>query len=275
MEQLSFPTLDEAKAASARISAGQATFDSLVTERKLKPEDVDLGTLTKGQITDPKIADAAFLLAQGATSQPVQGALTNVILKVTKIEPASTATLDSVKDEIRQALIAQRSSQALRDLRDTIDDQRMGGTPLKDIAAKLKLQAVTVPPIDRQGNDQTGKPVTIPLQAQLIPALFSADQGSDPETIDGRDAGLLWFSLDNVVAARDRSLTRPRRRSPRPGPPISACNVSRTRPATWSSRWTKARNSRTSPRASTSRSFRPGTWYAMPTSSNCRRQRWG
>ena len=99
-----------------------------------------------------------------------------------------------------------RSSQALKDLRDTIDDQRMGGTPLKDIAAKLKLQAVTVPPIDRQGNDQTGKPVTIPLQAQLIQALFSADQGSDPETIDGRDAGLLWFSLDNVVAARDRSL---------------------------------------------------------------------
>ncbi|MDQ0393203.1 peptidyl-prolyl cis-trans isomerase D [Labrys monachus] len=206
IEQISFPTPAEAKAASDRIGSGQTTFDALVTERKLKPEDVDLGTLAKTQISDPKIADAAFSLKEGATSAPIQGALTNVILKVTKVEPANVAAFDSVKEEIRQALVAERSGEVLRKLRDEIDDERMGGTSLKDIGAKLKLPVASAAGIDRQGRDQAGKPVDVPLQAQVLPALFSTEQGSDPEAIDGREGGLMWFSLDNVVPSRDRSL---------------------------------------------------------------------
>ncbi|WP_448952043.1 SurA N-terminal domain-containing protein [Labrys neptuniae] len=198
VEQIAFPSQDEAKAAAARIASGQITFEGLVTERKLKPEDIDLGTLSKRQFNDPKVADAAFALAEGATSGAVQGNLANVIVKVTKIVDA--------KSVLREELQRQRSSEAAKNLRDAIEDERMGGAPLKDIATKLKLKAVTLPPVDAQGVDADGKTVAVPLAAQVLPALFTAEPGSDPEAVDGREDGLMWFSLDNVVPARDRTL---------------------------------------------------------------------
>ncbi|GLS20516.1 peptidylprolyl isomerase [Labrys miyagiensis] len=198
VEQIAFPSLDEAKAAAARIASGQITFEGLVAERKLAPEDIDLGTVSRSRLTDAKIADAAFGLAEGATSGAVQGTLTNVILKVTKVV--------TPQDVVRAELLQQRAQEALRNLRDTIEDERMGGTPLKDIATKLKLQAVSVPAVDAQGLDASGKQAEIPLAAQVVPALFKTEQGSDPEAIDGRDQGLMWFSLDTVVPSRDRTL---------------------------------------------------------------------
>ncbi|WP_413988066.1 peptidylprolyl isomerase [Labrys okinawensis] len=198
VEQIAFPSLDEAKAAAARIASGQITFEGLVAERKLAPEDTELGTVTRSRLTDSKIADAAFGLAEGATSGAVQGTLTNVIVKVTKVV--------TPQDVARAELLQQRAQEALRNLRDTIEDERMGGTPLKDIATKLKLQAVSVPPVDAQGLDATGKQIEVPLATQVLPALFKTEQGSDPEAIDGRDQGLMWFSIDNVVPSRDRTL---------------------------------------------------------------------
>ncbi|MDT3377626.1 SurA N-terminal domain-containing protein [Labrys portucalensis] len=198
VEQIAFPSLDEAKAAAARIASGQITFEGLVTERKLKPEDIDLGTVSKRQLSDQKIADAAFALKEGGTSDAVQGNLANVIVKVTKIIDA--------KIVLRGELERQRASEAAKNLRDAIEDERMGGAPLKDIAAKLKLKAVTLPPVDAQGRDAEGKPVAVPLATQVLPALFTAEPGSDPEAVDGRDEGLMWFSLDSVVPARDRTL---------------------------------------------------------------------
>lgn len=198
VEQIAFPSLDEAKAAAARIASGQVTFEGLVAERKLTPDDTSLGTLSRSQLTDPKIAEATFGLAEGATSGAVQGTLTNVILKVTKIVPAT--------DVIRAQLQQQRAQESLKNLRDTVEDERMGGTPLKDIAAKLKLQVASVGPFDAQGLDAAGKQVDFPLSAQVLPALFKTEQGSDPESIDGREQGLMWFSLDSVVPSRERTL---------------------------------------------------------------------
>lgn len=202
IEQIAFPSLEEAKAAAARIAGGQITFEGLVAERKLTPEDIDLGTRSKRELSDAKIADAAFALAEGATSDAVQGNLANVIVKVTKVVDAKTI--------LRQELERQRASEAAKNLRDAIEDERMGGAPLKDIAAKLKLKAVNLPPVDAQGRDAEGKPVEVPLAAQVLPALFTAEQGADPEAVDGRDDGLLWFSLDQVVPARDRTLDEAR-----------------------------------------------------------------
>ena len=66
-------------------SMNRITFEGLVAERKLAHEDIDLGTIARSRLTDAKIADAVFGLAEGATSGAVQGTLTNVIVKVTKV----------------------------------------------------------------------------------------------------------------------------------------------------------------------------------------------
>ena len=86
VSQIVFPNMEEATAARNRIASGMS-FDDLAKERGLKPADVDLGLVTKSEIIDPAIADAAFSLPSGEISQPVQGKFGVALVKIGKIEP--------------------------------------------------------------------------------------------------------------------------------------------------------------------------------------------
>ena len=92
VEQIVFPTMQEAEAAEARIKDG-LSFAALAAERGLKDKDFDLGTVSKIEIIDPAVADAAFALKDGEVSAPVQGRFGAVIVTVTKIEPEEESRL--------------------------------------------------------------------------------------------------------------------------------------------------------------------------------------
>ncbi len=64
--------MEEATAARARIASG-LSFDDLAKERGLKPSDVELGLVSKSEIIDPAVANAAFTLPSGEVSEPVAG----------------------------------------------------------------------------------------------------------------------------------------------------------------------------------------------------------
>ena len=96
VEQIVFPTLADAQAAADRIKTG-TSFAQIASERGLKDQDVDLGTLPKTRIVDPVVAEAAFSLTQGEVSAPLQtrfGAA--ALVTVLKIEPEVTPSLADV-----------------------------------------------------------------------------------------------------------------------------------------------------------------------------------
>ena len=70
IEQIVFPTMADAQAAADRIKSG-TSFADIATARGLKPQDIDLGTLSKSAMVDPKVADAAFALKEGEVSAPI------------------------------------------------------------------------------------------------------------------------------------------------------------------------------------------------------------
>lgn len=210
VQQIAFANEADAKAAADRIAAGQATFDAIAAERKIAAADLDLGVVTKAQLLDPAIADAAFALKQDAPSGVVKGRVSSVILRVTRIDPGVVTPFETVKDKIKSDLALSRAGKEILDIRDKIEDERSGGAPLKEIAAKFGLQATEVPAIDRDGRDAAGKATSLPEQAKLVPAVFANEPGSDSEAIDGREAGLIWFSVDAVTPARDRTLDEAR-----------------------------------------------------------------
>ena len=55
---------------------------------------------TKADFFDPRVSEAAFSLAQGAVSDPIQGSLTISLLKVVSVTPEVQRTLDEVKAEL-------------------------------------------------------------------------------------------------------------------------------------------------------------------------------
>src|SRR5580698_8387610 len=100
IEQMVFPTMAEAQAASDKIKSG-TTFAALTAERGLKEQDLDLGTVTKTTIIDPAVADAAFSLKEGEVSAPVQGRFGTVLVTVSQIVPEEQKTFADVEPQIR------------------------------------------------------------------------------------------------------------------------------------------------------------------------------
>ncbi len=204
IEQITFPSLEEAKAASDAIRNGKL-FEQVMVERGVKPEDAFLGDLTRAQMFDPKIADAAFSLKQGEVSGPVQGEYSNVILRVTGVQQQKVKPFDEVKDQIGDLLAVEQAKKDVAALHDKIDEARLGGATLEEVAKANGLQARVIEAVDSRGYAPDGKPVAdVPEPEKTLAAAFAAEVGGLPDPVSVGD-GYVYFDVRGVTPARDRS----------------------------------------------------------------------
>ena len=206
LRQMSFPTAEEAAAAQEKLAKGTSWSD-LAKERSLKESDLDLGVVTKTDIIDPAIAEAAFALKTGETSAPIKGAFGTVILQAGKIEPGTQKAYDEVVAQIRKNIAETRAKSELGALRDKIEDERAAGSTLAETAKKLNLKSVTYDAIDRAGRGLDGQPVAgLPKAPDVITPAFTTDIGVDSEALQIQGGGYLWYDVGGITKARDRTL---------------------------------------------------------------------
>jgi peptidyl-prolyl cis-trans isomerase D len=85
VQQISFPDKTTADAAYQKIQSG-TDFAAVAKEQGLSDADLDLGKVTRAELADPAIGDAAFKLEANKVSEPITGKLGNVVLlRVTEI----------------------------------------------------------------------------------------------------------------------------------------------------------------------------------------------
>jgi peptidyl-prolyl cis-trans isomerase D len=212
LEQIAFPTKEEAEAASAKIAAG-TSFADIAAERKLTPKDIDLGTVTKADVFDPAVAEAAFSVPEGGTTPPVAGGFGPVLVHVSKVEPGHVPAFADVRDKIVSDLKLVRAREAILDAHDKIEDARAGGETLAEVAPKAGLTARTIEAVDRAGRDPNDAPVAdIPEQARLLPEAFRAEQGVETDPISTADQGYVWYEVTGITPERDRTFDEARTR---------------------------------------------------------------
>jgi peptidyl-prolyl cis-trans isomerase D len=202
--QIPFQNPDEAKAASDRIAAG-TSFEDIAKERNLTPSDIDLGNVTKNAM-DTALGDAAFALAPGSVSPPVKGALVTALLKVTKVEPGTNPTYESLAPQIKREIAVERARAQLQDLHNKIEDERGGGSNIAEAAQKLGLNAVTIEAVDRSGRGPDGQPVTgLPQGVDIVAPAFASNIGveNEPAQLNG---GEVWFDVLGITPSRERPL---------------------------------------------------------------------
>jgi len=206
VQQMTFPTLEEAQAARARIATGEITFDELAKERNINSADLDLGLVTKSAILDPAVADAAFSLPTGEVSQPVKGAFNVALVKVSAIQPGQEPAYESVAAAIKKEIAADRAKSQVATLRDKMEDERGGGASVAEAAKKIGVNAVTLEAVDRSGKQPGGQPVSnIPLGLDVVAQAFNSDVGVDNEPISFR-GGYVWFEVLGITPPRERTL---------------------------------------------------------------------
>jgi peptidyl-prolyl cis-trans isomerase D len=199
VQQIPFPDLAAANEAYQKIQAG-TDFAALAKEKGLSEQDIDLGTVTRAEMADPTIADAAFRLEANKVSEPVTGKLGGVVLlRVTSIEAGKSPTFEEAKDQLQKQLLKERASGAIFDLHDKIEDELAAGTTLSEVASKLKLNYQLIDEVDREGRKPDGSTVTLPAQKDVLNAAFATDVGVENDPIDAKDDGVVWYEVLGVV----------------------------------------------------------------------------
>ena len=199
LQQIPFPDLAAANAAYQKIQSG-TDFVALAKEQGVSESDIDLGNVSRAELADPTIADAAFSLEVNKVSEPVTGKLGSVVLlRVTAIEPGKTPTFEEAKADLEKKLLKERASGAIFDLHDKIEDQLASGATLSEIAGTLKLNYELVDQVDRDGRKPDGSTVTLPAQKELLNAVFATDTGVENDPIDAKDEGVVWYEVLGVV----------------------------------------------------------------------------
>lgn len=204
IQQIVFGNEQEAKDALDRLNANNVTFEALAAERKLDSASLSIGFLTKKEILDSKVADAAFSLAKDQVSGIVESRFGPTLLRVTRI---GTLTFDDLKDEIKASLVKERAVRTAGILRDEIEDMTANARPFSEIAKEKNLNLIQVGAIDKTGRDMDGKPVSgLPNEETLVRAVFASDIGVDNASLSSGDGGYIWYHVTNITPSRDRTL---------------------------------------------------------------------
>jgi peptidyl-prolyl cis-trans isomerase D len=207
VQQIVFPSADEAKAAFDRIKSGAATFEGVAGERGLQPADMDLGLISKSDMLDASVADMAFRLRKDEIGQPIQGRFGTALIRVTKIEPGHERGFDEVATEIRRALALERGRAEMMSLHDKVEDEIAAGQQLSEAAQKLGLTATIIDAVDRSGRDPDGNAVReLPPGVDVLGGAFSSDVGVENPSIQLPGGGYLWYEVVEIKPSRERSL---------------------------------------------------------------------
>ncbi len=202
IQQLIFKDMEAAREAKEKLDKG-ADFVQLGKELGMKEGDISLGTFTKKDLADKKLADAAFALQKGQVSEPIDS-FSPELVKVTEIMPGSQKSFDEVKAQVRDELAKQRAADEISKLYDAVEDQRASGAKLAEAAKKLNLKYGEYT-FDRSGKGQDGKPVAaVAGDKAAVKLAFESDVGVENNPVNVGD-GYAFVDVLEVIPERQKS----------------------------------------------------------------------
>jgi peptidyl-prolyl cis-trans isomerase D len=181
------PAKDAATAAAiaAKLQSGEAA-DAVA--RAFGVQLVSYTDAPKSAVADPKVADAAFALAAGQVSGPVQTMVGGLsVIKVTSLTPGKPANFDSVKPQLVADLQTQMARQKIFAQVQAYEDAHNGGANLSQSAAKAGVSVLTLGPVTAEGVNLKSQPVA-GVSQKLLKAAFALPQGGETD-MDDEGAG--------------------------------------------------------------------------------------
>ena len=211
VQQLVFPSREKADAAAKALADG-ALFETVMQENGISASSADLGLLTKPQLPDPAVRDAAFALELNAPSEVIDGRFGPVIVRATRIEPEAVRPFEEVEGEIRRELALREAADRIGSIHARVEDLRAGGTNVREAAKEAEL-AVREVVVDRQSLDPKGERITdLPVSAQLLRQSFETRVGEAPAALEIGTAGYVWYDVEKIDPERALTMDEVRER---------------------------------------------------------------
>ncbi len=144
-----------AQTIATRLSQGQ---EPDVVARAVGSAAVPLENKPKTAIPDAKTADAAFALAEGANSGPIEGGLGFTVIKVIAVTPAKQPN----PADLRKAAEAEAHNRAaqmkITEQSNKFEDALNAGKDMAEAAKSVGATVLVTPPIAANGSAKDGRP---------------------------------------------------------------------------------------------------------------------
>jgi peptidyl-prolyl cis-trans isomerase D len=153
-------------------------------------------------------------------TDPLKGALSWFVAKVTSGTPGGTTTFEQAKDAIRDRLLADKAADLMYDRANKLDDLLGNGTSLDNLPGDMGLIAVTGT-LDRDGDTPEGTKAPIPgpteLKDAIVAAAFQTQKGDLPHLTEVRTpsvGGSAYYALavEDVIPPGEKPFANVRQR---------------------------------------------------------------
>jgi len=203
--QIPAKSADEASAIAAKLAQG---VDPAAAAKASGEQPLTYTDQPKGGIADPKVADAAFALAEGKSSGPIQGQLGLAVVKVLKVTPGHAVTLDEARPKIEEEIKAENAANKAYDLSQKFEDAHDKGAGIIDAAKAAGVASEPVGPVTAQGQGPDGKPLG--LSPKLLTTGFGLTQGAESDMIQEDKGEYFVVRADKVIAPQPPTLDKVR-----------------------------------------------------------------
>ncbi|WP_292895547.1 peptidylprolyl isomerase [Nitratireductor sp.] len=206
IDQIVFADRAAAEAALKDLLDGKS-FTEVASSAGKSSADTALGTLSRSEVADDAVAEAAFSLDANQFSDVIDGAFGPVIVSVSEVQPEVVQPLSEVESELRQDLALEEAARVLLDVHDAYEDARAGGASMAEAAERLRLSMRTIEAIDASARRPDGSIVgDLPVSAELLREVFESDSGIENAPLSMGGNGFVFYEVEGITPERDRSL---------------------------------------------------------------------
>ncbi|MGA9659940.1 MAG: SurA N-terminal domain-containing protein [Asticcacaulis sp.] len=138
----------DATAISEALKGGQTPQDAAKAHNG---QVITYDSKPQSEVTDAKIASAAFAMKSGDTSGAVQGSLGYAVIKMGDIKIGSTPSFDSVRAQLADEYVKEQAANRVNKDSNAFSDAMRAGDDFAATAAKLGLKVHQLDPMTAQG----------------------------------------------------------------------------------------------------------------------------
>ncbi|MEC7486574.1 MAG: SurA N-terminal domain-containing protein [Pseudomonadota bacterium] len=217
VRQMVFDDAAVAGMAFERVSGGEefaAVAQDLLGWSEL---DTQLGLVTRSDL-DEALAEQVFATAAGGIAGPVESAFGVHVLAIDEVIAGGEASLDDVRDAIRQTLQSESAIDLIFEKANILEDLVASGATIDEAIAKVGGTAATLTDIDRRGNDIDGVPYAgegagLAEDSLVVEAVWSGDIGTPGVIQEGADDMFFIVEVTGETDPRGRDLAEVRNRA--------------------------------------------------------------
>ncbi len=206
IQRIDFKDEAAAKAARAKIDAG-TTFEDVATQQHILLTALNLGSLTQADLGTVQ-GPAAFALPLEGISQPVKSPFGSgwALLRVTKITPGKTTTLDEVRPAIQAELLKQLAASHIEDKINDYNDAHNAGADMAEAAKKVGMRVIRVATTDTHGTAQDGSKADVATTPDFLEQVFKSDVGTEGDPFRSTDGHYYIVKVDGIIPQKLKPL---------------------------------------------------------------------